>query len=346
MKKELKKTCKKNCWEFMACGREQGGKNADKDGVCPASLAKNMDGFNQGNESGRACWLVAGTFCNNQIQGSYAQKRKNCMGCSFYKQVQSEEKQMEMVVGSLNVAIHTHVGLVRKTNQDRYFTRELDDGSALVVIADGMGGEAGGDYAAEITAGKLSGITSVREHHELEELENHAIEMDRFVSNLSEEDPDLFGMGTTLICLLIREDRLYWVHVGDCRLYLMRDKKLKQLTRDQSFARFLLEEGEITEKEMETHYSTNILDQSIGCGFCEPETGEHDFRSTDKILMCTDGLHGKLKHPDMEAVMNESNSMTIQLKHMVDASLQNGGEDNITVISVESNPELKKKLSE
>ncbi len=328
-----KNSVKINCWEFMKCGREPGAKNAIKKGVCPAASNSGFSGFNQGLESGRICWLVAGTFCNNQTQGSFARKRKNCMDCEFYKQVQAEEKSAETRTGFLNITIHTHMGLVRKLNQDRYFSHKLTDGSVLLTIADGMGGEVEGDYAAELTSGKLSGISSINKGEELQILENAAREIDRFIFDKAEQDKRLEGMGTTLTSLLVRDHKLFWVHVGDCRLYLLRNKKLYQLTRDQSFARSLLDEGEITEEEMKTHYSKDILDQSIGCGFCEPETGSYDFAVNDLIILTSDGLHDKLSNSKIESILISSSNVRSRLKNLVNSALEAGGDDNITVIA-------------
>jgi len=82
---------KKNCWEHMACGREPGGKNADALGICRASIALTHDGINGGTSAGRFCWAVAGTFCNGDIQGTFAAKLKDCLKCPFFMIVAREE---------------------------------------------------------------------------------------------------------------------------------------------------------------------------------------------------------------------------------------------------------------
>ncbi|MCM2284667.1 MAG: protein kinase [Desulfobacula sp.] len=87
---------KKNCWEYMQCGREPGGLNAEKAGVCPAAVDTTHDGINFGSCGGRFCWAVAGTLCSGKVQGSFAEKRESCTQCPFYKQVRAEE-------GSLNI---------------------------------------------------------------------------------------------------------------------------------------------------------------------------------------------------------------------------------------------------
>lgn len=84
-----------NCWEFMKCGREPGGLKANTSGICPAAADASFDGINSGVCAGRICWAVAGTFCNEKIQGTFAEKRKSCTACEFYKKVQTEEKTAE-----------------------------------------------------------------------------------------------------------------------------------------------------------------------------------------------------------------------------------------------------------
>ncbi len=82
---------KKNCWEFMDCGREQGGSKTAKLGICPAANLNKFSGTNKGSAGGRICWSVAGTLCNGEAQGSFAQKFLDCLNCSFYKSVEEAE---------------------------------------------------------------------------------------------------------------------------------------------------------------------------------------------------------------------------------------------------------------
>jgi len=84
---------KPNCWEFMKCGREPGGINVERLGICPASTAIKFDGTNDGTCAGRFCWPVAGTFCNGQIQGTFAAKIKDCLKCPFFLLVARQEEE-------------------------------------------------------------------------------------------------------------------------------------------------------------------------------------------------------------------------------------------------------------
>ena len=82
---------KRNCWSFKRCGREPGGKNVQELGICPASVERKLHGIHDGDCAGRACWVVAGTFCGGQSQGTFAQKYHNCEICEFYQMVKEEE---------------------------------------------------------------------------------------------------------------------------------------------------------------------------------------------------------------------------------------------------------------
>ncbi len=82
---------KLNCWEFKACGREPGGARADELGVCPAAEEKRLHGVHGGKGAGRSCWVVAGTFCRGEVQGTFAHKYRNCELCDFYQKVKFEE---------------------------------------------------------------------------------------------------------------------------------------------------------------------------------------------------------------------------------------------------------------
>ena len=80
-----------NCWEFKKCGRQPGGSHTHDLGTCPAAMEKKLDGTHGGKNGGRSCWVIAGTLCKGEIQGSFAQKYKSCEICDFYKKVKEEE---------------------------------------------------------------------------------------------------------------------------------------------------------------------------------------------------------------------------------------------------------------
>ncbi len=92
---------KQNCWEIMGCGREPNGKNVIKLGVCPAATELRLNNVHGGKAAGRACWIVAGTYCKGEIQGTFGKKFKECKECKMYKKVKDEENSAFMLSGTL-----------------------------------------------------------------------------------------------------------------------------------------------------------------------------------------------------------------------------------------------------
>ncbi len=92
---------KQNCWEFKECGREAGGKSVAEFGVCPATEETRLNNVHGGKNAGRACWVIAGTFCGDKAQGTFAQKEKTCLICDFYKSVRKEEGKEFQMYGHL-----------------------------------------------------------------------------------------------------------------------------------------------------------------------------------------------------------------------------------------------------
>ena len=226
----------------------------------------------------------------------------------------------------------THIGLVRKSNEDRYLIKELKDKSVLMAVADGLGGEVAGDYAAEILKGKLAGIDHISRNNEEPELDQLARAVDQTIYGEGQENNALEGMGSTLVGVLLRERIAYWVHVGDSRLYLLRGGRLTQITEDQTLARFLLEEGEITAEQLPNHYSRHVMDQCVGCGYAEPETGCLNLLDGDLLVLSTDGLHGEIPENTLHSILNTDTSLENKAKALVKAALDAGGKDNITVV--------------
>lgn len=329
------KSNKQNCWEFMECGREPGGKNTRKHSICPAAADTTFNNFNQGINAGRLCWLVAGTFCGGKVQGTFAEKHVSCKQCNFYQRVHAEEGDTIQSIDNMNIFAATHIGRVRKANEDRYLIKRLNDGSILLAVADGLGGEAAGDYAAEIVRSKLAGINQVPRGEEEQELEALVKAADLAVYSEAKRDPDIEGMGTTLVCVLLRDILAYWVHVGDSRLYVLHDEQLIKITEDQTFARFLVEEGEISPEQVPTHYSRHVLDQTVGCSICEPETGRLEFKGNDLLILTTDGLHKKIATETMISLLKAETDLETKAKSLVEAALDSGGKDNITIVIAE-----------
>jgi len=270
-----------------------------------------------------------------QVQGTFAEKRVSCNNCDFYKQIHADEGTTDLQSESENIFAITHIGRIRKSNEDRYLIKKFPDHSVLLAVADGLGGEVAGDYAAEITRGKLAGIEHVSKGNERQYLDSLVEDIDLSIYNEAQKNPDLKGMGSTLVGVLLRNGCAHWVHVGDSRLYVLRENQLMQITEDQTFARFLLEEGEITPEQAPTHYSRHIMDQCVGCGICEPETGVLEVQSKDLLILSTDGLHKEIPYATMMSLLNAETDLETKAKSLAQAALGTGGKDNITIVIAE-----------
>jgi PPM family protein phosphatase len=329
----LNKSGKKiNCWEYMQCGREPGGHLAEALGGCPAAENRAFNGLNQGENAGRACWLVAGTFCDSKVQGSFARKKESCKNCGFYRKIHGEAGVTGLYLGTTRIAAHTYAGVVKAANEDRYLVKPLADGTILLALADGLGGDVSGDYAAEIACGTFAGIDCILAGREEAELKKLIRGVDLTVHDQTEKDPELTGMGSTLICVLIRENRVFWAHVGDSRLYFLTGGRLTRVTQDQMLSRFLVEEGEISAEQADSHYSRNVMDQYVGCGYVEPETGSLELLPDDILMLATDGLHRQISTHGLQALLNTSEPLEDKALTLIQAAVGAGGEDNITVV--------------
>jgi serine/threonine protein phosphatase PrpC len=192
---------------------------------------------------------------------------------------------------------------VRKANQDRFFLREFSEGAALAAIADGLGGVPAGDRAADLVVETLSQVGALAPGAEESQLADLAIRLDGIVAHAQQSSPGLNGMGSTLILVWMKNGRASWAHVGDSRLYLLRNRRLHQITRDQTLARFLVAEGEITPEQARDHYAREVMNQCLGCGFCDPETDSFKLVPGDVLLLSTDGLHRSMTAKRLEASM-------------------------------------------
>jgi len=234
----------------------------------------------------------------------------------------------------------SHIGFVQKSNEDRYLIKKLKGGSVLLAVADGLGGGVAGDYAAEIITENLAGMGRISRNSVQPELNQLVRGIDHTIYARGQENAALEGMGSTLIGVLLRDRIAYWVHVGDSRLYHLRNGTLTQVTEDQTLARFLLEEGEITAEQLPTHYSRHVMDQYVGCGYVEPETGRLEFLAGDLLVLSTDGLHRDISGNTFDAILKMDTDLELKAKALVKAALDAGGKDNITVVMAQGSADI------
>ncbi|MCF8042380.1 MAG: protein phosphatase 2C domain-containing protein [Desulfarculaceae bacterium] len=227
----------------------------------------------------------------------------------------------------------THRGLKRPTNQDRYLARELPDGRVLAAVADGMGGMAGGEVAASMAVDLLGETMdpSPDSHVGLGEV---FMSICRRVYAKAQAETELEGMGTTLTAVLASPERVDWAHVGDSRLYRWRGGSLIQLTSDDTAAAFMAEEGMIDSEEAAVHPARHVLFDCVGCGDCDPHTGNFRPEPGELLLLTSDGLHDKVSRAAIAEVLASGGDMDELVHALVELALATGGSDNITAVLV------------
>jgi PPM family protein phosphatase len=240
----------------------------------------------------------------------------------------------------LEVASLSDVGRQRENNEDSYLywepgvDRELQSKGILAVIADGMGGYEGGQEASRLA------VETVREVYDhVVRGDPHAALLEAFaraherIQAYAAEHPGLHGMGTTCTALVIRERQLYFAHVGDSRLYLVRGAHISRLTRDHSYVGRLVETGIVRPEDAEKHPQRHILTAALGAGIEvaveSPEQGMA-LQDSDNLLLCTDGLWGVVSEQELETSV-KGGTPADACAALVKLALQRGGPDNITV---------------
>lgn len=248
---------------------------------------------------------------------------------------QPKSKAEENLPAGILSAFRTDVGKVRANNQDAPIVSEK---LRLYGVADGMGGHKGGEVAS----------TSARDDllRELEgktpsvaALSGAIEEVNRQIYHQQEHDDALTGMGTTLSVLWMSDNFVYIGHVGDSRVYLLRDGEFRQMTLDHSLVEQLVREGVLTEEEAQNHPMRNIITRAIGTDeSVEVDVVVEERRKGDLWLACSDGLHGLVDDRQMRDALRQyapEKAADVLLKAALDA----GGRDNVTLVIVHDGEE-------
>ena len=228
------------------------------------------------------------------------------------------------------VAGRTDVGLVRTNNEDRFLIAE-DLGLALV--ADGMGGAACGEVAAQMTADCVAELVRVpSEAGAVAALEAAITEANRRVWLHARNTHECNGMGTTIVAACWRGARLAIANVGDSRAYLLRHGELTQLSYDQSLVNELRHNLGLTDEQIKRYANRNVLTQAIGTSEnVAIRTTEIDFVPGDVVLLCSDGLHGIVADEAILEILLQPVVMDLQITHLIDAAKRAGANDNVTI---------------
>lgn len=232
----------------------------------------------------------------------------------------------------------THRGNHREQNEDSCASQETRNGQ-LFVTCDGMGGAAEGKKASSI------GVKGIVEFFEKQEYDNIQIALYQSLRFANEQiyataqlNPAFKGMGTTACVVLFQKDEMYFAHVGDSRIYLHTDGKLKHLTRDHSFVNQLVDQGTLRPNEAKNHPEKNRILKALGVHLdLEPTVANQPvlLKKGDQVLLCSDGLTDMVTDPAIEAILNQEKSVSEKTQLLLQKALDNGGKDNITVQLIE-----------
>jgi serine/threonine protein phosphatase PrpC len=235
----------------------------------------------------------------------------------------------------LAIAGTTHIGRIRKDNQDAFDRFDDDErGEILLVVADGMGGHQGGEIASRMAIGTLGKLCREGDGDPPTRL-THAIERANFeIHKLASKDRTLEGMGTTVVALLLCENGpSYVAHVGDSRLYRLRNEEFEPLTEDHSVVALLIRNGSISPEEARDHPKKNQIMRALGVwNETEVDIAPLDIEPGDAFLLCSDGLYGMLPDADLKVLAAGSPDPHSVVAWMIDAANQAGGMDNITAM--------------
>ena len=244
------------------------------------------------------------------------------------------------VRAGVEVSGQSDIGCVRLNNEDSFGYWEPEEDKAfrrkgrLVVVADGMGGYEGGQEASRLAVDTL--VESYRnfggndpQHALIEGLQAAHEEIRRYGLT----HPELTGMGTTCTAAALVGNSLHYVHVGDTRLYLVRDGEITQITRDHSYVGRLVEAGMITREDAERHPQRNILTAALGTNpelILDSPGQPEPLQARDVLVLCSDGLWGQV-HDDEILHAVEKQSAEDAGRQLIGLARERGGPDNITV---------------
>jgi PPM family protein phosphatase len=257
------------------------------------------------------------------------------------------------------------VGRVRRGNEDNFLVLDLSteqtwtgsdnvappekltrfnlgEKGLVLVVSDGMGGALAGDVASRMAVDSVKemltgtdGVETCEPSLDLVEcLKNATVYANLAIHMRSQEDSRCAGMGATFTGAAVKGDSLDLVQVGDSRGYVIRKNQIRLATKDQSLVQQLVDVGQISESEAETHMFRNVILQALGAqSEVTPVTGKIRLRQGDLVLLCSDGLSGKLKADDIQRIVASSNSdLAKACDALIDEANNRGGEDNITVV--------------
>ncbi|MBX3280549.1 MAG: Stp1/IreP family PP2C-type Ser/Thr phosphatase [Acidobacteria bacterium] len=265
---------------------------------------------------------------------------------------------------TLKLYAQTDVGMVRSGNEDNFLILDLSTGESwtagdptnsnlldfsqgyygsLIAVSDGMGGALAGEVASRLAVETVRDrMLQLQAHGRYRQVPFHerlrlAIEEANQLINVeSVTNPEHKGLGATFTAAAAQGNRLYFAQVGDSRAYLLRQGKIIRITKDQSLVQQLIDAGQITEEEAETHSYRNVILQALGAhGNVNVEVNSIKLCQTDTLVLCSDGLSGKVRADEIARLVQSTSDLNAACQSLISLANERGGEDNITVVIVQ-----------
>lgn len=240
----------------------------------------------------------------------------------------------------MKIVAKTDKGKVRDNNQDAYAVGELPGDVAWAVVCDGMGGAAGGNIASALAVKVISDKITASYNEKMRDssiknlLDSAITAANIEVYDMAYTRPELKGMGTTVVCAILRNDVVYIAHAGDSRAYVVDDAGVSQITVDHSLVQDLVNRGEITAEQAEHHPNKNLITRALGVDKrIEIDFTEVDFCNGETLLLCTDGLTNYVTPTEIFEEIKDGQYYAFA-DRLVKKANNNGGGDNITVVAM------------
>ncbi|OLP20136.1 serine/threonine protein phosphatase [Leptolyngbya sp. 'hensonii'] len=234
----------------------------------------------------------------------------------------------------------TDPGLIRTVNQDAFY---IDQDGRFFIVADGMGGHAGGQEASRLATQAIQKYLadhwdSPRNSQTL--LEGALLEANRAILQDQRKHPERADMGTTAVVVIFRDENQPWcAHIGDSRLYRLRGPKLDQITEDHTWVARAMKLGDLTPDQARVHPWRHVLSQCLGReDLRQIDTQSFDLQPGDRLLLCSDGLTEELSDPLIASHLKSIRACEKAAMALVKAAKDKGGRDNITVVIVVFDP--------
>ncbi len=236
----------------------------------------------------------------------------------------------------LNFTGFSDPGLIRSSNQDSYY---IDPEGRFFIVADGMGGHAGGEEASRIAAHEIQAYLG--ENWDASEstgklLENALWQANEGILQDQQNHPERADMGTTVVVVVFRSPDSPWcAHVGDSRIYRLREAQLEQITEDHTWVARAIKVGDITPDEARTHPFRHVLSRCLGReDLHQVDVQQLDVQAGDRLLLCSDGLTEELVDQKISDYLHNNQLLEKAALSLIEAAKQEGGHDNITVVIV------------